>query len=79
MTTQKHQMEITGVLMMPITVGAPAFVAVDGNVMRTSAVVAIHIQTRALTVFETRNSIYTLRLTDTAAHRPNEGQVRQNA
>ena len=78
MITQKHQMEITGVLMTPITVGAPAFVAIDGNVIRTSTVVAIHTQARTLTVFETRNSIYTLRLTDTATRRPNEGQVRQN-
>lgn len=64
MFTNKPQKELFGMLRIPITVGSPAYIAeMDGDI-RTSTVLAVLSENRTHVVFETRNTIYTLKIAD---------------
>lgn len=68
MSKIKPQVEITGTLAVPLTVGIPAYITESDGCIRTSTVLNIRTQTRATAVFETRNTIYTLHLMDGRAY-----------
>jgi hypothetical protein len=67
MSKIKPQVEITGTLAFPLTVGISAYIAEADGCIRTSTVLNIRTQTRATAVFETRNTVYTLHLMDERA------------
>ncbi len=57
---EKKKVMLCGMLLCPITVGKPAVFAAEGNIYRTSDVVALHKQTENNIHFETRNTHYHL-------------------
>lgn len=57
---EKKKVMLCGTLLCPITIGKPAVFAAEGNLYRTSDVVALHKQTEENIHFETRNTHYHL-------------------
>lgn len=57
---KKKNVMLCGMLLCPITIGKPAVFAAEGNLYRTSDVVALHEQTDENIHFETRNTHYHL-------------------
>lgn len=66
MNELKQHKEISGILQFPIAVGIPAYIAETDGVIRTSTVVKVYSRTPEKVVFETRNTIYTLNLSNAA-------------
>lgn len=59
---QKKSATLYGSLLCPLTVGHCALIRYQGQLMRTSQVIAIHSWTADMICFETRNTNYTLLL-----------------
>ena len=59
---QKKSTTLCGALMSPLAVGHCALIRYQGQLMRTSQVVAIHSWTADMVCFETLNTNYTLLL-----------------
>ena len=59
---QKKSTTLYGSLMSPLTVGHCALIRYQGQLMRTSKVVAIHSRSADMICFETLNTNYTLLL-----------------
>ena len=57
---EKKKIMLCGTLLFPITIGEPAVFAAEGNLYRTSTVVALHEQTEDTIHFETINTHYHL-------------------
>lgn len=57
---EKKKVMLCGMLLCPITIGKPAVFAAEGNLYRTSDVVALHEQSDESIHFETRNTHYYL-------------------
>ncbi len=57
---EKKKVMLCGKLLCPVVVGKPALFAAEGNLYRTSDVVALHEQTDEDIHFETRNTHYHL-------------------
>ena len=66
MNTSKQHKEISGTLQYPIAVGIPAYIAEADGVIRTSTVVGVYSRTPEQVVFETRNTVYTVNLSNAA-------------
>ena len=62
MNEQKNSMEITGKLLLPLTVGESAFIMEAGGTRRTSMVLNVEDISQTEVQFETRNTIYYLHL-----------------
>ena len=62
MNPQKKTIEITGRLLSPLTVGAPAFIAEPEGMRRTSTVLRMEQVSPEEVRFETHNTNYRLRL-----------------
>lgn len=62
MNSKKKNMEITGWLMCPMTVGAAAVIAEPGGMRRTSTVLQMEQISSVEIRFETRNTNYCLHL-----------------
>ena len=56
----KEQISVTGKILYPIQVGAPAMIAEPDGYRRTSAVCAVISDTPKTIVIETRNSVYSI-------------------
>lgn len=57
---QKKHTTLCGVLMRPLLINRRAFILHQGQIIRTSSVVAIHATSEDQFCFETQNTIYTL-------------------
>lgn len=62
MNFKKKSVSLSGVAVLPVTVGARALLACGGKFIRTSRVVVIHEYTTEVLRFETVNSNYHLEL-----------------
>lgn len=62
MNPQKKNLEITGRLICPLTVGAAAFIAEDGGIRRTSRVLQMEKISPEEIRFETCNTNYCLHI-----------------
>ena len=58
MKHEKQEKYLRGMILLPLAVGGRAILVSDGNVIRTSRVVAIHAQTDEMICFETLNTQY---------------------
>jgi hypothetical protein len=56
----KTEIRLTGKLLHPVELGAPALIQESDGYRRTSAVCAILLDTQKVTVIETRNSVYSI-------------------
>lgn len=63
MNLEKKSVSLSGVAVLPVTVGARAFLVCGGQVIRTSRVVAVHEHSSEVLRFETMNSNYSVALT----------------
>lgn len=59
-TKEKARKTLTGVLLLPLAVGAKAVILHQGSITRTSQVVAVHSRTEDEIRFETLNTEYRL-------------------
>lgn len=63
MNAKKKSVSLSGMAVMPVTVGARALLVSGGQFIRTSRVVAVHEHTPEVLRFETMNSNYSVDLT----------------
>ena len=66
MNTQKKNLEITGRLICPLSVGAAAFISEHDGMRRTSTVLSMQEVSPREICFETLNTNYRLHLTEKA-------------
>ena len=73
MNFKKKSVSLSGVAVLPVTVGACALLVCGGQIIRTSRVVAVHEHSPEVLRFETLNSNYSVALTPSplAAVSPN--------
>lgn len=63
MMNSKKTVSLSGMAVLPVTVGSRAVLVCGGQVIRTSQVVAVHKHTSEELRFETMNSNYSVTLT----------------
>lgn len=63
MNLEKKTQELNGYLLMPIEIGASAFIKVSDGMLRTSRVLNLQLLSQSEVQFETQNTNYRLHLT----------------
>ena len=58
MDTNKSFTEITGRLILPLTLGMPAYIREGDGIRKTSPIVAVKSMTESMARFETKNTDY---------------------